>query len=289
MNDYGWPDKAESTVRIVHIGDVVGKPGMRIACAAGKWLKQRLRADVAVINAENAADGTGLRVSEYRRLIEAGYDAVTLGDHIYRKREIIEVLQAESNIVKPANFPPTAPGKTWCCVQSNKGVSVIVVSLLGRVYMRPVDCPFLAIDRVLSEIDSKVVIRLVDIHAEATSDKQIMGRYLDGRVSAVVGTHTHVATADEQILPKGTAYLSDVGMTGPFESILGRKIEPVLATTLSFDPNSFHVATGDVRISGVWVDVDANTGRSLAIGRIQWKESLLVQWESEAAERMKRL
>ncbi len=122
MNDYGWPDKAESTVRIVHIGDVVGKPGMRIACAAGKWLKQRLRADVAVINAENAADGTGLRVSEYRRLIEAGYDAVTLGDHIYRKREIIEVLQAESNIVKPANFPPTAPGKTWCCVQSSKGV-----------------------------------------------------------------------------------------------------------------------------------------------------------------------
>ncbi len=155
--------------------------------------------------------------------------------------------------------------------------------------MRPVDCPFLAIDRVLSEIDSTVLVRIVDMHAEATSDKQIMGRYLDGRVSAVVGTHTHVATADEQILPNGTAYLSDVGMTGPFESILGRKIEPVLATTLSFDPNSFHVATGDVRISGVWVDVDANTGRSLAIGRIQWKESLLVQWESEAAERMKRL
>ena len=289
MNDYGWPEKAESTVRVVHVGDVVGKPGMRIACTAGKWLKQRLRADISVINAENAADGTGLRVSEYKRLIAAGYDAVTLGDHIYRKREIIEVLQSESNIVKPANYPPTAPGKTWCCVKTSRGVSVAIVSLLGRVYMRPVDCPLIAIDRVLEEIGEEVIVRMVDLHAEATSDKQILGRYVDGRVSAVLGTHTHVQTADEQILPKGTAYLSDVGMTGPFESILGRKIEPVLATTLSFDPNSFHVATGDVRLSGAWVDVDAKTGRSLAVGRIQWKESLLVQWEEEAMERMKRL
>ncbi len=177
----------------------------------GQVLKQRLRADVAVINAENAADGTGLRVSEYRRLIEGVRCGNARRPHLSQARDY-RGLAGESNIVKPANFPPTALERLGVASIEQR-VSVVVGSLLGRVYMRPVDCPFLAIDRVLSEINSTVLVRIVDMHARATSDKQIMGRYLDGRVSAVVGTHTHVATADEQILPNGTAYLSDVGMT----------------------------------------------------------------------------
>jgi 2',3'-cyclic-nucleotide 2'-phosphodiesterase len=150
------------------------------------------------------------------------------------------------------------------------------MSLLGRVFMRPVDCPFAAADRVLASLPTDCLIRIVDFHGEATSDKQAMGRHLDGRVSAVLGTHTHVPTADECIFPNGTAFQCDVGMTGPYESILGRTIEPVLKTTLSFDPNPFHVASGDVRLSGTWIDVDVVTGRSLMIERLCWREGDLI-------------
>jgi hypothetical protein len=281
-------------VRIVLIGDTVGKPGMRIVCSAVTWLKKRLHARCVVVNAENAADGNGLRVTEYRRLILAGADAITLGDHIYRKREIVEVLESESNIVKPANFPASAPGRCWCVVpipleDYQPPVQLAVISLLGRVFMRPVDCPFAAADRVLQELPPSATLRLVDMHAEATSDKQAMGRYLDGRVTAVLGTHTHVTTADECLLPKGTGFQCDVGMSGPFESILGRQIEPVLATTLSFDPNSFHVATGDVRLSGTWFDADPGSGRCRRIGRIQWKEATIQDWNEEHSQLAKRM
>ena len=186
------------------VGDTVGKPGLNIVCLATHWLKQRLKADLVIVNAENAADGAGLRQREYRRLMEAGVDAVTLGDHIYKKREIIEVLQNEANIVKPANFPANAPGKRWCVVQTAEGIKIAVISVLGRVFMRPVDCPFTALQSVLEEIPGDVILKIVDIHAEATSDKQSIGRYFDGRVTAMLGTHTHVPTADEQIFPGGS-------------------------------------------------------------------------------------
>ena len=201
---------AEGSVRIVLAGDTVGKPGMNMVMLATPWLKQRLKANLVIVNAENAADGTGLRQREYRRLIEAGVDAITLGDHIYRKREIIEVLQTATNIVKPANFPTEAPGKTWCVVETAEGIQVAVISLLGRVFMRPVDCPFHALKRVLTEIPKDVVLKMVDLHAEATSDKQSIGRYFDGQVTAVLGTHTHVTTADEQIFPGGSGFHCDV-------------------------------------------------------------------------------
>jgi len=170
------------------------------------------------------------------------------------------------------NFPSDAPGKTWTVVKSETGKKVAVFSAMGRVYMRPVDCPFTAVDRVLEEIPDDVVIRFCDFHAEATSDKQLMGRHLDGRVSAVCGTHTHVPTADEQILPGGTAYITDVGMTGPPESILGRKIERVLPATISFRPLPFDVAKKDVQISGVIIEVDPKTGKSSKIERIKINE-----------------
>jgi metallophosphoesterase (TIGR00282 family) len=255
-------------VRILFIGDVVGKPGQKIISRSVRELRVQHQLDLVIANAENIADGSGITAALYRKLIEAGVDCITLGDHIYRRAEIYTVLDAEANIVKPANYPADAPGRSWAVVTAANGVRVGVFCLLGRVYTRPVDCPFRAADRVLREMPSDVVVRFVDCHAEATSDKQLLGRYLDGRVSAVLGTHTHVTTADEQIFPGGTAFQCDVGMTGPHESILGRKIERVLETTLTFRPTQFQVATGDVRLCGSVVDVDERTGKSTAIRRI---------------------
>ena len=267
---YELPSKSPGSVRVVLIGDIVGKPGISIVVKLTPYLRAQ-GCDIVVANAENAADGTGLMIKQYEQLIRAGVDAITLGDHIYRKREIQSILTTQDNIVKPANFPASAPGKTHCIVKTPTGIPVAILSLLGRVFMRPVDCPFATAERILSELPADVRIRLIDLHAEATSDKQTMGYFLDGKVSAVLGTHTHVSTADEQILPKGTAFQCDVGMTGPYHSILGREIEPVLKTTLSFDPNNFHVASEDLRLAATWVDVDPETGCALAIGRIQWK------------------
>lgn len=262
------PAKLPNTHRIILIGDVVGKPGMGIVLKAMSWLREPGQMDTVIVNAENAADGAGLTVSQFNKLKAAGVDAITLGDHIYKKREISAVLKTDRTISKPANFPKDAPGNPYSLIVSKDGTQIGVLSLLGRVFMRPVDCPFQAADRVLAELPTECRIRLVDFHAEATSDKQAMGRFLDGRVTAVLGTHTHVPTADECIFPKGTGFQCDVGMTGPYESILGRAIEPVLNTTLTFDPNSFHVATGDVRLSGTWIDADPLTGKCLAIGRL---------------------
>ena len=233
-------------------------------------------------NAENAADGSGLTPSIYQKLIQASVDCITLGDHIYRRAEIISVLSAEGNVVKPANFPASAPGRNWTVVSAANGIPVAVFSLLGRVYMRPVDCPFTAADRVLRELPPDVRVRLVDVHAEATSDKQLLGRYLDGRVSAVLGTHTHVPTADEQVLPNGTAFQCDVGMAGPHASILGRKIERVLETTISFRPTAFQVATEDVRLCGTVVDVDPTSGKALAIRRLVVTDEQVKQYQAGA-------
>lgn len=255
-------------MRILLIGDIVGKPGQRIVQQALAGLRQREQLDLVIANAENALDGSGLSPQIYRKLIAAGVDGITLGDHIYRRNEICGVLTSESNIVKPANYPEKAPGKNWMVLTAASGEQAAVFSLLGRTFMKPVDCPFQAAERVLAEIPAEIKIRLLDMHAEATADKQIMARYLDSRVSAVLGTHTHVATADEQILPGGTAFQCDVGMTGPHDSILGRRIDRVLETTITFQPTQFDVATGDVRLCGTIVDVDVTTGRATSIRRI---------------------
>ncbi|MBW8884348.1 MAG: YmdB family metallophosphoesterase [Planctomycetia bacterium] len=264
-------------MRILLIGDIVGKPGERIVTRTLPALRKRESLDLVIANGENAADGSGLAPSIYRKFIAAGVDCVTLGDHIYRRSEIVSVLTSADNIVKPANFPAAAPGKPWCVVTAADGTPVAVISLLGRVFMRPVDCPWTAADRVLAEIPADVKVRIVDFHAEATSDKQLMGRYLDGRVTAVLGTHTHVTTADEQIFPGRTAFQCDVGMTGPHASILGRRVDRVLETTLTFQPTQFEVAVGDVRLCGTIVEVDPATGQATAIRR-------LVVMEQEAEE-----
>jgi len=250
------------------IGDIVGKPGRHIVARALRGLIAREQLDLVVANGENAAGGSGLTPANYQELIASGVDCVTLGDHIYRRREIASVLERESNIVKPANFPPQAPGREFAVVRARNGTQVGVISLLGRVFMRPVDCPWAAADRVLAQLPPDVKTILVDFHAEATSDKQLMGRYLDGRVSAVLGTHTHVPTADERILPNGTAFQCDVGMTGPMDSILGRRVDRVLESTLTFNPTHFEVALNDVRLLGSIVEIDDASGRAVSIRRI---------------------
>lgn len=255
-------------MRFLLIGDIVGKPGEKIVTRSLAGLRKREGLDLIIANAENSADGSGLAPSIYRKFIAAGVDCITLGDHIYRRSEIASILNTADNIVKPANFPAAAPGKPWCVVTAADGTKVAVISLLGRVFMRPVDCPFTAADRVLAEIPADVRIRVVDFHAEATSDKQLMGRHLDGRVTAVLGTHTHVTTADEQIYPGGTAFQCDVGMTGPHASILGRRIDRVMETTLTFQPTQFEVAVGDVRLCGTIVEADPATGLATAIRRL---------------------
>jgi len=255
-------------VRLLLVGDVVGKPGRRIVTRALPLLRRHCQLDFIVVNAENAAGGSGLTPELFYEIIEAGANCITMGDHIYARRQLEAVLRSDSRIVRPANYPPDAPGRDFTILHAANEEPVAVISLLGRVFMRPVDCYLQAADRVLDRLSSLVKVILVDFHAEATSDKQTLARYLDGRVSAVLGTHTHVATADEQILPGGTAFQCDVGMTGPHESIIGRKIDCVLHTTKTFEPTPFEVATEDVRLNGTIVEVDPVTGKSLGIWRL---------------------
>ncbi len=255
-------------MNILLIGDIVGKPGKQIVQRALPGLRVEAALDLVIANAENAAGGSGITPQIFHELRAAGVDCVTLGDHIYRRSEADPLFDGDFPIVKPANFPAAAPGRNWAVVPAANGVRVAVFNLLGRLFMRPVDCPWTRADQLLAELPPDVKVRVLDFHAEATSEKQLMGRYLDGRVSAVLGTHTHVPTADEQILPGGTAFQCDVGMTGPFESILGRDIQRVMQTTITFRPTYFQVAKHDVRLGGTIVDIDPETGKARAIRRL---------------------
>lgn len=260
-------------MRILFIGDIVGSPGVNFVRRAVPYLRQRERLDCVIANAENAAGGSGLTERLYKRLRTAGVDLLTLGDHIYKKGEIIATLETDDRVCKPANYPPEAAGREFALTTLPDGTTVAVLSVLGRTFMRPVDCPFHACDRVLRLLEGKATVILVDVHAEATADKYLLAHHLKGRVSAVLGTHTHVPTADEQVMPPGTAFQCDVGMTGPYDSILGRRIDRVLTTTITFMPTAFDVAEKDVRLAGAIVDVEAATGRATAIQRVMLREA----------------
>ena len=256
------------SLKILFIGDVVGSPGRKIVGQVLPRLIHRWDLGLVVCNAENSAGGSGMTVKCYEDLLEAGVDVFTMGDHVYRKDEIFGLFEKTDRILRPANFPSDAPGAEVALVQAKDGTTVAVFYLLGRTFMKPVDCPFRAADRVLGRIARNANVVIVDFHAEATSDKQLLGRYLAGRVSAVLGTHTHVPTADEQILPGATAYQTDVGMTGPHDSILGRRYDRVLSSTLTAVPHYFDVATGDVRLNGALLEIDPDNGHALAITRV---------------------
>ncbi len=257
-------------MRLFFIGDIVGKPGRAIVCRALPGLIVAEGIDCVIANAENAAAGSGYNPAIHRELTAAGVDGVTLGDHVYRRREVLPLLESESNIVRPANLPDEATGRRWAVVKARSGESVGFFCLLGRLFMNThaADNPWRHADRTLTELPSDVSIRLLDFHAEATGEAQTMGRYLDGRCSAVLGTHTHVPTADERILPGGTAFQCDVGMTGPHESILGRRIDRVLQATLTGVPTPFDVASDDNRINGALVEIDPVSGAATSIRRL---------------------
>jgi len=254
--------------RVLVIGDVVGKPGRRaLAVALPKLLAAR-PIDVVIVNAENAAGGSGITPAIFEEIRALGVDVLTMGDHVYRKKEVVPLLAESERILRPANLQAEAVGRGWTVLESQSGFPLAVVSLLGRTFMKPSDCPFHAVDRILAEIGDRTKLIFVDMHAEATSDKIAMGWHLDGRASAVFGTHTHVPTADERVLPRGTAYVSDLGMTGPYDGVLGRKKEKVLSALITGMPTYFDVATGDLRVSGALVTADTQTGLASAIERV---------------------
>ncbi len=271
-------------MRLLFIGDVVGKPGRDIITQALPGLIVRDKIDLVVANAENAAAGSGITPNIYKELMKSGIDAITLGDHIYRRKEIYSVLEEKDNIVKPANLPKEAVGKEWCVVTARNNTQVAVFCLLGRIFMKPIDNPWRAADRILPKIPDEIVVRFCDFHVEATSEAQTMGYHLDGRVSAVLGTHTHVPTADECILPGGTAFQCDVGMTGPYKSILGRRIDRVLETTLTSRPTQFDVAAEDLRICGSYVEINDRTGKATSIERLCIREEEAVELERQASQ-----
>lgn len=251
-------------MRILMIGDVIGKPGREAVRALLPDLRRAQSIDFVICNGENTAGGFGITADTASELLESGVDVLTSGNHIWDKKEIYPYLDEELPLIRPANYPD-APGRGYL-----RQGGVTVVNLLGRVFMAPLDCPFRTADALLERLEkegaSKVII--VDFHAEATSEKQAMGWYLDGRVSAVLGTHTHVGTVDARILPQGTAYLTDVGMTGPMESVIGSDIEAVLARFMTSMPQRLEVASGPCVLNAVLVDVDEETGNASSIERV---------------------
>jgi len=259
-------------IRILFVGDVMGGPGRRAVEAHLEGLVDRERIDFVVANIENIAGGFGLTAKVLEELEGLPIDVLTSGNHVWDKKEGVPLLDAHPALLRPANYPDGNPGRGWCVEETAAGVPVAVVNLQGQALMAPIDNPFRVADRVLEEIrlahDNLRVI-VVDMHAEATSEKQAMGWHLDGRVTAVLGTHTHVPTADERILPEGTAFQTDVGMTGPYESVIGMRPDKVLERFLLGTPRPFEPAKRDVQLRGAIVDADEETGRALAIRRLR--------------------
>lgn len=256
-------------LNILCIGDIVGRPGRRVLADKLKPLIKELDIDCVIANAENAAGGSGLTSQIYDKLLKYGVDLITLGDHTYRKKDIIGTLETADNIVRPANMSEYAAGKSFAIYKTSKGPTVAVVNLIGRIFMKPTDCPYNAIDKILPKLQRQADIIIVDFHAEATSEKIAMGYYLDGKVGCCFGTHTHVTTADEKILPKDTAYITDVGMTGPHDSVIGRGAQSVIKSFRTQMPVPFEVATGDVKINAILVTIDSNTKKAERIERIK--------------------
>lgn len=253
---------------ILMVGDIVGGPGRKVFARLAGQMKQRGEVDVVIANAENAAGGKGANRAVAEELLNAGADVLTMGDHTWDQKEIVQLLAVERRIIRPANFAPACPGRGIVSVDTRKG-RVTVINLVGRVFMPVTDCPFRAVDALLAKEPNLGKVILVDMHAEATSEKLAIGRYLDGRVTAVVGTHTHVQTSDECILPKKTAYLTDLGMTGGKDSILGRDLASVLSKFVTGMPAKFEIAENDVMLEGALIDVDETTGKARKITRVR--------------------
>ena len=258
-------------IKILFIGDVVGKAGR---CAIEKLVPALLNAnsiDACIANGENAAGGTGITQKISNQLFSSGIDIITSGNHIWSNRDILSVLDTDKRILRPANYPNGVKGIGSTTFKSKKGYIIGITNLMGRVFMKPLDCPFKVAEREIEKLKNKTMINIIDFHAEATSEKIALGRYLDGKVTAVLGTHTHVQTADEKIFPRGTAYITDVGMTGPHDSIIGAKKDIVLQRFLTQVPVKLEVASEDIRLNGVIIEADCDSGKALSIKRISKK------------------
>jgi hypothetical protein len=250
-------------VLILAIGDVIGKPGRRAVEALLPGLRQKYGLDLVIANGENAAGGLGLTSTTARALFDAGVDVLTSGNHIWAHKEIIPYLDSNMPILRPLNYPSGVPGRGYLLEGQ-----VMVVNLMGRAFIGSFDCPFRAMDQLLAELEHKPPVIIVDFHAEATSEKVALGRYLDGRVSAVLGTHTHVGTIDAQLLPNGTAYVTDIGMTGPIDSVIGDDADAVLHRFLTMMPHRLSVGKGKTVFNAVVVEVNDSSGRATNIDRI---------------------
>ncbi|MCH1623708.1 TIGR00282 family metallophosphoesterase [Fredinandcohnia quinoae] len=254
-------------MKILFIGDVVGSPGRNMISEYLPKLKAKFHPNITIINGENAASGRGITQKIYNGFIEAGAQAVTLGNHSWDNKDIFEFIDSANYLVRPANFPTNTPGKGMVFCRS-LGQEIAIINLQGRTFLPPLDCPFEKADKLIEEAKKRTSIIFVDFHGEATSEKQAMGWYLDGRVTAVVGTHTHVQTADNRILPKGTAFITDVGMTGPYDGILGMDRNAVIKRFLTALPVRFEVAEGRSQLSAVLIDIDQKSGTAKSIERI---------------------
>ncbi len=261
------------TIKILMIGDIVGRPGRDVIRRRLPDFARESDIDFVVGNGENAAGGSGIMPALAEELLESGIDVITTGDHIWKRAQIAGYIEGDVPLLRPANYPTEAAGRGSGVFASRNGRQVGVVNLIGRVYMGPADCPFHAADTAVKNLARQTPIILVDMHAEATSEKVAMGWYLDGRVTAVIGTHTHVPTADERVLPGGTAYITDIGMTGPYASVLGRRVDRVLHRFTTGMYAHFDVAAEDVRLCGAVIEADPETGKALAIERITIRDS----------------
>lgn len=252
-------------MKVLFVGDVVGKPGRDVLGRRLAGLQKRFGADFTVVNAENAAGGKGVTPEIGAEIFRLGVDVISSGNHIWAQHSVNAYIDGEARLLRPANYPPGAPGSGLFVGSSRGGDTVAFISLQGRVFMPPIDCPFRMLDRLLEEIGDRTRVVLVDMHAEATSEKQSMGWYCDGRVSAVLGTHTHVPTADARVLPGGTAYCTDVGMTGPYDSVIGTRPDLAIERLLTARPVRFQVASGNLRVAGAVIDIDIASGRAASI------------------------
>ncbi|MGI6485232.1 MAG: TIGR00282 family metallophosphoesterase [Tepidanaerobacteraceae bacterium] len=255
-------------MRLLIIGDIVGRPGRTIVQEKVSYLRRNFSIDYVIANAENAAGGNGITEKIKQDLLISGIDFLTMGNHIWDNKDVFNFIDEEQRMIRPANYPEKAPGKGYQLVELENGTVIGIVNLSGRVFMNPLDCPFRTADVIIEKIKPLTKIIVVDFHAEASSEKVAMGWYLDGRVSIVAGTHTHIQTADERILPKGTAYITDVGMTGPRDSVLGIKKELVIQKFLSQRPVRFEVAKGSQQLNGIVVEVDVSSGKAKSIKRV---------------------
>jgi 2',3'-cyclic-nucleotide 2'-phosphodiesterase len=270
-------------VNILLIGDVVGRPGRELVRKGLRALIEVHGVDFVIANAENAAAGFGVTKDIGDALLEYGVDVMTSGNHIWDKKEVIDYIKAEPRLLRPANYPAGVPGRGSSVADTGDGRAVGVINVMGRVFMLPIDDPFAVVLREIDAIRHRTRVIIVDFHAEATSEKIAMGWHLDGRVTAIIGTHTHVQTADERILPKGTACLTDVGMTGPHDSIIGMEVGPSLARFLNGMPTKFEPATGNPRLNGVIVEADDRTGLAKRIVRISYSETELAELANSAS------